>query len=329
MNSYGKGRAVTRSGRGAAVAALRRRVAAIRATKAIDTAMQGAPAPPLTLGVAAIDRILPGGGLARGALHEVLGGHDRAPNGHASNGGGAALAFTAVLAARRAAAVENAGPQDSTGNGQVLWCPARPGLYGPGLAAFGLGPGQLILVHARDDQQRLWAMEEGLKCTGLAMVVGEVGRLDLGQSRRLQLAAEASGVTALLLPRKPALGPDGDSPGLSAGLTRWRITALPSAPTTSAPTTSAPTGGYAGIGAPRCRVELLRCKGGRPGDWLLQWNGDGFSCLPAGEANAAGDGQHGHEHGHEDDGERTETNPLPVAAAMADGPAVPRLAARP
>jgi protein ImuA len=285
--------------------------------------MPGAPAPPWTLGVPEIDRILPGGGLARGALHEVLGAHDRALNGQARHGGGAALAFTAVLAARRAAAIENASPQDSPGGGQVLWCPARPGLYGPGLAAFGLGPGQLILVHARDDQQRLWAMEEGLKCTGLAMVVGEVGRLDLGQSRRLQLAAEASGVTALLLPRKPAPGPGGDSPGLSAGLTRWRITTLP----------SAPTQGYAGIGAPRCRVELLRCKGGRPGEWLLQWNGDGFSRCDAAGAFAAGDKQHGHEygheHGHEDDGERPETNPLPVAAAMADGPAVPHLAARP
>ncbi|MDA1099971.1 MAG: hypothetical protein O2967_13400 [Proteobacteria bacterium] len=316
---------MTRSAGQDAVAALRRRIAAIKATQAAN-AMPGAlaqgrgEAPPLTLGVPAIDRILPGGGLARGALHEVLGGNDPGGNNGGGNGGGAALAFTAVLAARRAALAGTHGP----GSGQVLWCPSRRGLYGPGLAAFGLGPGQLILVHGRDDQQRLWAMEEGLKCTGLAMVVGEVGRLDLGQSRRLQLAAEASGVTALLLPRKPAPGPGGNDPGLSAGLTRWRITAAP----------SAPTKGYAGIGAPRCRVELLRCKGGRPGAWLLQWNGDGFACLEACGEFGAGDEQQGHEHehGHEDgckyDGERPKTNPVPVAARMADGPAVPRLAAR-
>ena len=34
------------------------------------------------------------------------------------------------------------------------------------------------------------------------------------------------------------------------------------------------------------------------------------------------------ENGHENGGERPKTNPVPVAARMADGPAVPRLAAR-
>ncbi|NQV59074.1 MAG: protein imuA [Alphaproteobacteria bacterium] len=293
-------------GRGDAVAALRRRIAAIKAVAGAP-AQSWREAPPLTLGVPEIDRILPGGGLARGGLHEVLSG--QASNGGMANrgGSGAALAFTAVLAARRAAL---AGLQTDQVGGQVLWCPARRGLYGPGLAAFGLGAGQLILVHGRDDQQRLWAMEEALKCTGLAMVVGEVGRLDLGQSRRLQLAAEASGVTALLLPRKQSQGGSlGADLGVSAALTRWRITAQP----------SAPTNGYVGIGAARFRVELLRCKGGRPGEWLLQWNGDGF---------AECGHEHSHEYGHEDGGERRKTNPVPVVAPMADGPAVPGLAAR-
>jgi len=295
---------VSGRGRGDAVAALRRRVAAIKAVA--DAPVQvWQEAPPLTLGVPGIDQMLPGGGLARGALHEILGSHAPARvgsvNGDRVNGGGAALAFVAVLAARRAAL---AGGRDHAG-GRVLWCPSRHGLYGPGLAAFGLGPGQLILVHGRDDQQRLWAMEEGLKCTGLAMVVGEVRRLGLGQSRRLQLAAEASGVTALLLHAGDDDGGD-TGLGISAGLTRWRISSAPSAPII----------GYAGIGAPRCRAELLRCKGGRPGEWLLQWNGDGFSELGTGDER------------HEYDGERRKTNPVPVAAPMADGPAVPGLAAR-
>lgn len=306
---------MNRQGRGAAVVALRRRIAAI------EQGMERGPGrAPLTLGVPGIDGGLPGGGLARGGLHEVLGGHGKNDRRDAAQNvqqnayqniheGGAALAFAAVLAARRAVP---AGNQDGTNGGRVLWCPARRGLYGPGLAAFGLAPGQLLLVHGRDDQQRLWAMEEGLKCTGLAMVVGEVGRLGLGQSRRLQLAAEASGVTALLL---HAGGGGGDAGlGVSAGLTRWRISSAP----------SAPTKGYAGIGAPRCRAELLRCKGGRPGEWLLQWNGDGFSELGAGDQQY----EHDHEHGHEYDGERRKTCPVPVAAPMADGPAVPGLAAR-
>ena len=285
----------------ASLASLRRRVAAIERGPG-----QAGPDPaPLTLGVPEIDGMLPGGGLARGALHEILGEVERG-----RHRGGSALAFAAVLAARRIAlsriALSRAAPRlgrsgqsgpSGGGGGQVLWCLGEQGLYGPGLAAFGLGAEQLILVRGRDDQQRLWAMEEGLKCSALAMVVGEVGRLDLGQSRRLQLAAEASGVTALLLHRKAGQGLQGL--GVSAALTRWRITPAPSAET---------KGGYRGIGAARCRVELLRCKGGRPGEWLLQWNDNAWEA------------QNGYEQA------QPETHALPLAAPVAHGPAIPRLA---
>jgi protein ImuA len=44
-------------------------------------------------------------------------------------------------------------------------------------------------------------MEEGLRHSALAAVVGEVIRLPLTASRRLQLAAEQSGVTALVICR--------------------------------------------------------------------------------------------------------------------------------
>ena len=282
------------SPRRAAVAALRRRIAAIE-----DGPVRAWQAEaPLTLGVPAIEAWLPGGGLARGGLHEVLG-----PRRHTGHGGGAALAFAAVLAARRTALAPSnplGALNPHGGGGAVLWCAAHrrfgAALYGPGLAAFGLDAARLILVRGRDDQQRLRAMEEGLKCTGLAMVVGEVGRLDLGQGRRLQLAAEASGVTALLLHAQIGnVGGDvdGDAQGVSGALTRWRITSRP----------SAPSHGYVGIGAARCRVELLRCKGGRPGEWLLQWNGAGFE--------------------DQWNGEQRQTYPVPVAAALADGPAAP------
>ncbi len=293
---------MSKGGRGrtgaAQIAVLRRRIAAIE--QGAVRVWQGAP--PLTLGVPGIDGGLPGGGLARGGLHEVLGGAEGR-----GNRGGAALAFAAVLAARRAALGASRGSGNGGnggGGGRVLWCLAGPGLYGPGLAAFGLGAERLILVRGRDDRERLWAMEEGLKCTALAMVVGEVGRLDLGQSRRLQLAAETSGVTALLLhPR----GDDGDrggdvGVGVSAALTRWRISPAP----------STETQGYTGIGAACCRAELLRCKGGRPGSWLLRWNGEGW------------DERDERKHGY--GGEKPETHPLPVAAALAHGSAVPRLA---
>ena len=236
---------------------------------------------PFTMGVENIDAILPDGGLARGALHEVVGQAN-----YSCTSDGAALAFAATLAARL---VSESRTRRSS---YVLWCLSGPGLYGPGLAAFGLTPESLILVRGRDDQQRLWAMEEGLKCTGLAMVVGEVGRLDLGQSRRLQLAAEASGVTALLLRQRSDNGLSS-----SAALTRWRITPAP----------SSQTQGYMGIGTIRVQAELLRCKGGRLGKWLLQWNGMGW------------------DEQHEDAKTERQTHPLPLATTMAYRPVVSSL----
>jgi protein ImuA len=65
----------------------------------------------LPFGLKAIDRHLPGGGLALGALHEVAGGGNGAING------AAAALFTAGVAART--------------RGKVLWCITRPDLFAP------------------------------------------------------------------------------------------------------------------------------------------------------------------------------------------------------
>ena len=64
---------------------------------------------------------------------------------------------------------------------------------------------------------------------GLAAVVAELGRLSMVAGRRLQLAAEHSGVAIFLLRRWR----DGAEAAVererpSAALTRWRVTALPS-----------------------------------------------------------------------------------------------------
>jgi len=145
--------------------------------------------------------------------------------------------------------------------GPILWCLKRPDLYGPGLAAHGLDPARLVLVTARRDDEILWAVEEGLRTPGLAAVVGEIGRLPMVAGRRLQLAAERSGVTALLLRRWRS----GDEAAAertrpSAALTRWRIAALPSVDIMNEP----------GIGRPRWRIELLRVRGGVPAAWDME-----------------------------------------------------------
>ena len=146
----------------------------------------------------AIDRALPGGGLAQGALHEVF----------AANAG-AATGFVALLAGRVAA--------------PVLWVAPAPAEkpYPPGLAQFGLDPALLLLAqpHAHD---LLWVAEEALRSPALGAVVFLGAAPALAAARRLQLAAEAAGTLGLLL------RPDHQAPPPSPAHTRWRVGALPS-----------------------------------------------------------------------------------------------------
>src|SRR5581483_837490 len=121
---------------------------------------------------------------------------------------------------------------------------------------FGLDPGRIVFAAAPRDEAVLWAAEQGLlagKSAGLAAVVGEIGRLPMVAGRRLQLAAERSGVTVLLLRRWRSGGEAAAERGRpSAATTRWRVAGRP------------------GIGMPRWQVELLRCRGGRPAAWRVE-----------------------------------------------------------
>ena len=158
--------------------------------------------------------------------------------------------------------------------GAVLWClqtyeiRERGVPYAPGFAAFGLDPARLVVTRGRGDIEILWAMEEGLRTPGVAAVVGEVGDVDFTHSRRLQLAAETSGVTAFVLRR-------GDDMPASAAFTRWRVTPVPGA--------GAGASASASIGLARWRLELRRCRGGTPNEWSVEWDdetGD-FAVAPA------------------------------------------------
>ncbi len=210
---------------------------------------------------------MPWGGLARGCLHEV------AQASAAAADDGAALGFLSALLARLLG--EGGRAEAGGARGVVLWCLRAHALYevgdlyGPGLAALGLDPDRLIAVRGRTDADVLWAMREGLGCRRLAAVVGEAHRVDLSAGRRLQLAAERSGVSAFLL------RPDSGSGHVSAAVTRWRVRAAPSGP---------PPGGLqAGIeaetaarrafgpGRPCWRVELVRCRGAAADEWVVEW----------------------------------------------------------
>ena len=190
----------------------------------------------------ALDAALPGGGLARGALHEAVGAG--ADAGH----GAAAALFVAGILARA--------------GGPVLWVSARFDLFAPALAGVGLAPGRVIHVEAGRDV--LAAMEEGLRHPGLAGVAGEIlGRLALTPSRRLHLAAAATGALAFAI-RRPARADDPALEEPNAAVTRWRIAPLPSAP----PLPHAPE--VPGLGRARWRLELLRVRGGAPSSWIVE-----------------------------------------------------------
>ncbi len=216
----------------AALAALRQRVALLeRRTAVAEPAGGGAAWRP-----GGLDAALPAEGLAPGGLHEAAGA--------APGDGPAAAAFLAALLARL---------RRRDGRRAVLVCQSRTSpfgrLYGPGWREFGLEPADLLLLSARRDRDVAWAMEEGLRSAALAAVMGETESLDFTRSRRLALAARESLTPALLLRR------DGLAPA-SAAASRWRVAALP--PDRADPFDAAAPG------PPRWRLELLRCRGGRP-----------------------------------------------------------------
>lgn len=211
----------------AVLAQLRARIAEVEGTAARHAA--------IPFGVDALDQKLPGGGLAAGALHEIAGSPELADDA-------CATIFLAGILAR----IE----------GPVFWCLRWPDLFAPSLHLAGLHPDRVIHIEAGSDGNVLLAMEECLRHAGLAGVVGEIGKYSTTASRRLQLAAEDSGVTAFVFRRgsKPEMVAEG-----TAAMTRWRIAAAPSVPL-----------GIPSLGQSRWRVALERVRGGNPCQWIVE-----------------------------------------------------------
>ena len=225
------------SSRDARLAALREEV------RTIESAGRAAGRAVLPFGLDGVDSRLAGGGLAVGALHEA------APASPALGDEAAATLFLAAAAARLSLA---------QGEGTVLLALSRRDLFAPGLAQAGLAPERLLYAECRRDEEVLAVMEEGLRHGGLAAVVGEAARLGLAAGRRLQLAAEEGGTTALMLRRWRRPGAD-PLAAPSAAFTRWRIACIPSA-----------LQAVPAVGRPRWDVALVRQRGGEAHHWILE-----------------------------------------------------------
>lgn len=219
------------------IACLRERIARIERIHARGLAARSIP-----FDIKAIDEALPTGGIRLDALHEA------ASAGADTEHAAAATLFIAGILARL--------------DGPILWVLRQADLFAPGLASAGLDPSRIVFAEA--GKNVLPIMEEGLHHPGLCAVVAEhTGRLSLVASRRLQLAAEQTGILALLIRRSQSF----DDPVLNeptAAVTRWRIAALPSPPALPhAPDTP-------GLGRARWQLNLTRCRGGEPGNWITE-----------------------------------------------------------
>jgi len=186
------------------------------------------------------------GGLAVGAVHEVF------AEGRQS---AAATGFIAGLAGRVAARRPLVWVrQDFTEieSGAVSMS---------GLAELGLDPRLLVTVRATDVDTALRTAADALACDAVGSVVlevwGEARQLDLVASRKLTLAAQMSGVTALLLRV-------GAEPAPSTAETRWIVRAAHSPP-------------VAHWGAPVFDAQLVRNRHGPVGRWFMEWKCD--ECL--------------------------------------------------
>jgi protein ImuA len=189
------------------------------------------------------------GGLALGALHEVF------CEGRQS---AAATGFLAGLARR----VSDKRP--------LLWVRQdfsemeTGALSMSGWAELGLDPRLVVTVRAPDGDTALRTAADALACDALGTVVLEVWgaakQLDLVASRRLTLAARASGVTGLLL-RVAAV------PTPSTAETRWIVRAAHSPPASP----------WQVWGAPALDAQLVRNRHGPNGHWIMEWKCD--ECL--------------------------------------------------
>ena len=198
----------------------------------------------LALGAAAMDAAL-GGGLDRHRMQEIV------PGGTFQLG--AAAGFACALAAMG-------------GAGSLVWIQQRLAAleggapYGPGGAAFGIASSRWLVVETATAKDTLWAMEESLRCAGVAAVIGEFSgageAADLTATRRLNLVLQERETLGLLLRQQtPA--------GTSACATRWRVAAAPGR-----------GDGLGGIGAIAFALRLEKNQRGPCGAWDVEWDCD-------------------------------------------------------
>ena len=198
----------------------------------------------LPFGLPALDSHLPRGGLARGALHEVV----------PATEGTLPAAFGFVIAV-----LANLRP-----SGPLIFILPAYGrrdqghlcryVSGHGLSSLGLDPARVTLVETAHRKDSLWAVAEALHSGVPLAVAAAIDRLDLRTSQKLHLAANDSGRPLFLIRPAPTLE-------ASAAATRWRVGVAEAA-----------RDRFGLIAHPRWHLQLERCRNGRPGEWKVEYD---------------------------------------------------------
>lgn len=169
--------------------------------------------------------------------------------------GDGALAFAAIAA--------------GAAKGAIVWISEswKPTVNPEGLAPY-CDPGRLLLTRAGDQLTVLASAETALRSGAAGLVVAELsGAIGLTEGRRLQLAAEAGGTTALLLIPEGA--------GSNAAETRWRCAGVP-----------APSAGprQNGHDSTHWRWSLIKNKIGTLSEWIVRWDAASHRVIVVSEA---------------------------------------------
>ena len=200
--------------RGQDLSLLRQQIAAVELSTQEDESKI------VSSGCPGLDQLLPQGGFKQPSLVEWL---------SANRSGGAQT--LALVAAREACQA-----------GKSLVVVDRPRrFYPPAAAAWGIDLSRLIVIHPASEADELWAIDQALRCRGVAAVWARREQLDSRDFRRLQLAAESGGTLGLLIRSARARGEPS-----------WADVQLAVSPRPS-------SGGW------RLGVEVTRCRGSHPG----------------------------------------------------------------
>jgi protein ImuA len=165
-----------------AVETLRQRVRQVEMASVLQRPEDAAPIP---TGCPALDRLLPDRGWRRGTLVEWLA--DQPGSG----------AGTLAMIAAREAALEG---------GAVVVMDNRGDFYPAAAAVLGIDLNNLIVIRTKTEKDRLWALDQALRCQGVAAVWAPQEKIDPHTFRRLQLAAESSGALGVLVRDQQARG---------------------------------------------------------------------------------------------------------------------------